>query len=148
MIQARYHNGLDKTRVHSLHESDTGMRPGGIAPAEALRRQKSGALLIDVREDVERLAGLPEGAVGMPCGRLEADLPGLEPDKGRDIVLVCAVGARSFDALETLRKLGYRQAGSVAGGFTRWRAERLPVAARARPGADRSEERRGRRGGR
>src|SRR5690625_3603949 len=128
MIQARYHNGMDKTSVHSLHEGDTGMRPGEIAPAEALRRQKSGALLIDVREDVERLAGMPEGAVGMPCGRLEADLPGLEPDKSRDIVLVCAVGARSFDALETLRKLGYRQAGSMAGGFTRWRAERLPVA--------------------
>src|SRR5690625_5781209 len=84
MIQARYHNGMDKTSVHSLHEGDTGMRPGEIAPAEALRRQKSGALLIDVREDVERLAGMPEGAVGMPCGRLEADLPGLEPDNSRD----------------------------------------------------------------
>ena len=36
-----------------------------IDPRDALARQRDGALLLDVREDDERAAGMAEGAVGL-----------------------------------------------------------------------------------
>lgn len=41
-----------------------------LAPADALRKQAQGALLIDVREDNERATGSPTGALALSRGFL------------------------------------------------------------------------------
>ena len=41
-----------------------------LDPAEALQRQRSGALLVDVREAHERALGMAEGARGIALGEL------------------------------------------------------------------------------
>jgi molybdopterin/thiamine biosynthesis adenylyltransferase/rhodanese-related sulfurtransferase len=102
-----------------------------IPPAEALARQAQGALLIDVREDGERAAGSPAGALGLSRGFLELRIEQAEPDRQRPILALCGSGVRSLLAAEALQRLGYREVHSVAGGFERWKAEGLPVAAAA-----------------
>ncbi len=100
-----------------------------ISPADALLRQAQGALLIDVREEGERAAGMPAAALGLSRGFLELRIEQLEPDRARPILALCGSGMRSLLAAETLRRMGYRDIASVAGGFERWKTEGLPVSA-------------------
>lgn len=99
-----------------------------ITPAEALQRQRDGALLIDVRERHERAAGHAEGAMGIARAELEADPQAVVPDHGAVVVLICQSGQRSLAAANALVAAGYRHVASVEGGTTRWIAEGLPLA--------------------
>ncbi|HEY0180366.1 MAG TPA: molybdopterin-synthase adenylyltransferase MoeB [Dokdonella sp.] len=98
-----------------------------IEPDEALARQRAGALLLDVRDDDERAAGVARGATGLPLAALEARIGAVAADRRREILAICASGRRSLRAVEALRRLGYARSFSVRGGFARWQAERLPV---------------------
>jgi molybdopterin/thiamine biosynthesis adenylyltransferase/rhodanese-related sulfurtransferase len=98
-----------------------------IEPAEALVRQRAGALLLDVREDDERAAGIAAGAVGLARGLIEERIGDVAPDRQRQILAICASGRRSLLAAQTLRELGYAHSVSVRGGFARWKGEGLPV---------------------
>jgi len=100
-----------------------------ISPGDALARQVQGSLLIDVREDGERASGTPVGAVGLSRGFLELRIEQIEADRSRPILVLCGSGQRSLLAAEALQRMGYTQVVSVAGGFQRWKAEGLPVAA-------------------
>lgn len=102
-----------------------------ISPADALACQSQGALLIDVREDGERAAGMPADALGLSRGFLEMRIEQAEPDRMRPILALCGSGMRSLLAAETLQRMGYRHVHSVAGGFERWKSEGLPVVAGA-----------------
>ncbi len=103
--------------------------PPEIDPAAALAYQRDGAVLVDVREDDERAAGMPAEAAGIARGELIARIAGIAPDPGQPVLLICAGGQRSLLARDALRTHGYRQVASVRGGFTRWRSEGLPTAA-------------------
>ncbi|QSX75960.1 molybdopterin-synthase adenylyltransferase MoeB [Lysobacter arenosi] len=98
-----------------------------ISPAEALRRQRSGVVLIDVRESHERATGFAEGARGIAKAELEAqpqvELPALDAE----VMLICQSGRRSLQAAQVLREAGYVRVASVEGGTTRWIAEGLPL---------------------
>jgi sulfur-carrier protein adenylyltransferase/sulfurtransferase len=100
-------------------------------PAEVEARLVTGAVLIDVREPDEFDRGAIEGARPIPRGVLESTIRGQVPDPGREIVLYCAVGARSALAAKALGEMGYTDVASMAGGFERWKAEgrswRVPV---------------------
>lgn len=98
-----------------------------IDAAEALVRQQAGALLIDVREDSERAAGLPAGAIPLPLARVAADITGFS-ELHSEILLICAAGMRSMRAASQLRALGYTNLASVRGGCGAWRAQGLPWA--------------------
>ncbi|GAB2546474.1 molybdopterin-synthase adenylyltransferase MoeB [Rhodanobacter koreensis] len=102
-----------------------------IPPTEALARQARGALLVDVREDAERAAGMPANALGLSRSFLELRIEQLEADRDRPMLMLCGSGQRSLFAAEALQRLGYRQVSSVAGGFNRWKMEGLPIAVSA-----------------
>ena len=108
--------------------------PAEVAPAEAFERMSAGATLVDVRDAAEVAAGLPDQAHHVPLCELERHIGELVADRAQPVLLICASGRRSSQGAARLRALGYEQVSSVAGGFQRWRAERLPVA-RA-PGVD------------
>jgi molybdopterin/thiamine biosynthesis adenylyltransferase/rhodanese-related sulfurtransferase len=99
-----------------------------IDPAEALAHQRADALLIDVRDDNERDAGMPDGAIGLARASIPERIREVAADPRREIMTICATGRRSLLAAETLRELGYANVASVRGGFRRWQAEGLPVA--------------------
>jgi molybdopterin/thiamine biosynthesis adenylyltransferase/rhodanese-related sulfurtransferase len=100
-----------------------------LSPQQAYERQQSGALLVDVREDGERAAGMAEGAIGVSKLRLEADTAAWLPDLSAEIVLICALGARSLQCASLLQKRGYTRIFSVGGGTRRWEAASLPMSA-------------------
>jgi molybdopterin/thiamine biosynthesis adenylyltransferase/rhodanese-related sulfurtransferase len=100
-----------------------------IDPSEALARQQAGALLIDVREDDERAAGMPAQAHGIARALIDQRIAEIAPDHAIEILTICASGQRSLLARETLIELGYVNVVSVRGGFQRWRIEALPVSA-------------------
>jgi len=99
------------------------------APAEIKARLDAGEriALIDVREKDEADQGMIPGAAHVPRGFLELRIEGLVPDRRAPIVAYCASGNRSLLAADGLRQLGYENVVSMAGGFTRWREEGLPV---------------------
>lgn len=98
-----------------------------ITPAEAHQRQRSGAVLVDVREAFERAAGQAEGALGIARADLESNPTATLPDRDSEVVLICQGGARSMRAAQSLQAQGYTHLVSVEGGTTRWIAEGLPI---------------------
>lgn len=102
-----------------------------LSPQQARERQRDGAILIDVRDDDERAAGMPDGAIAIPGAELRARVAAVAPRLDQDLLLICASGQRSLRAASALQALGYSHASSVAGGFRQWRADGLPVASGA-----------------
>jgi molybdopterin/thiamine biosynthesis adenylyltransferase/rhodanese-related sulfurtransferase len=78
-------------------------------------------LLVDVRETDEWAEGHLPGAVHVPRGNLESRIEALVPDKSRELVVYCAVGARSAFSAKALGELGYDNVSSLAGGFVEWK---------------------------
>ena len=105
-----------------------GATGGSLTAAGAVQlinREK--AVVIDVCEANEFAAGHVGGAKNIPLNQLEEKLPGLVKNKGLPLILVCQSGARSNRALGIVKKLGYEQAQSLAGGLGAWRSANLPV---------------------
>jgi len=93
--------------------------------------EDTGAVLVDVRETVERERdGAIPGSVHAPRGLLEfqadpespAHNDALQPD--RHIILYCGSGGRSALAAKTLLDMGYEEVSSLGGGYAAWRAAR------------------------
>jgi rhodanese-related sulfurtransferase len=115
--------------------------PHRPSPAEALRAQARGALLVDIREDDQRRDGLIPGALVLPRNSLEwrCDPASQWRDPAitrRDlpIILFCNQGYQSSLAAATLRQLGLIHATDLDGGFTAWVEAGLPVVAPAAAG--------------
>src|SRR5258708_1461561 len=90
--------------------------------------------LVDVRETTEWNEGHLPGALHVPRGFLELRIEEAVPDKDQPVVLYCASGVRSLLAAVTLKQLGYRQPGSLAGGYNGWKKARLPAGLPRTPG--------------
>lgn len=117
-----------------------------FAPAEALAATRDGAVLIDIRSDIDRERnGIVPGSLHIPRTVLEWRLdpdsdwrspyaPGLD----RQIILLCDHAFSSSLAAATLLDLGFSRVADVIGGFEAWRGARLPVGAAPppRPGCD------------
>jgi len=106
-----------KAEIDEVSSSDVlGRLDDADAPHGAPR-----PLLLDVREQDEWQEGHLPGAVHIPRSNLESRVETLIPDRSREIVVYCAVGARSAFAAKSLTELGYDNVVSMAGGFTDWK---------------------------
>ncbi len=74
---------------------------------QTLQRLKSGAKLIDVREDNEWQAGHAAGATHLGRGIIERDIVKTIPQKDTELILYCGGGFRSALSAENLQKMGY-----------------------------------------
>ena len=101
-----------------------------IGPDELRALQIAGTPVIDVREASEIAAGRILGAVNIPRGVLEFEVDGhpavngiKDPALGHrelPVIVYCRSGGRSALAADALRRLGFRQPLSLAGGFQAW----------------------------
>jgi rhodanese-related sulfurtransferase len=107
-----------------------------LEPRVALEAVRSGALLVDIRSDVDRERdGIVPGSLHIPRTVLEWRFAG-EPgwrnphigDAERQVVLLCDHGCSSVFAAASLVDLGFTRAGDVLGGYEAWREAGLPTA--------------------
>ncbi len=77
--------------------------------------------LLDVREPDEVAQGAIAGAVPLPRGVLEYKMDSVTTDKDQKIVCYCGGGGRSALAAESLKKMGFKNVMSLAGGYKKWK---------------------------
>lgn len=73
------------------------------------------AIVLDVREPLEREMGYIEGSVNIPVDQLRNRLGELNPDK--KIIVYCAVGIRGHAATRLLMQHGFKKVYNLVGGF-------------------------------
>jgi rhodanese-related sulfurtransferase len=99
------------------------------SPADAAAKLNSGeAVIVDVRDKDEWDEGHIPGALHMSRGTIELDIEEKVPNTNAIIICHCGGGGRSALAAESLKKMGYKNVRSMAGGFKAWRAAGLPTA--------------------
>jgi rhodanese-related sulfurtransferase len=106
-----------------------------FSPAEALATQTTGAVIVDLRCEGDRVAeGTIPGAIPIALSVLpwRAD-PASEwrddriADRESTLILVCNDGFSSSLAAATLVEMGFPHAGDLDGGFRAWAAAGLPI---------------------
>lgn len=129
---AQEHRHLHRTAADLV--ADALRRLVSLAPEDVNGELLGGTLLVDLREEDERLtAGWIRDSVWAPRGMLEfwADPADrrhraeFEPD--RALILYCATGERSAMAAATLRSMGFRDIRVLDGGLEAWKKQGLPV---------------------
>jgi len=103
-----------------------------IPPEEALARAGHGALLIDVREPYDFARGHAAGAENIPKGAIETEIESRTASNEVEIICYCDTGDRAALVVENLRRMGYANAVSLAGGLHAWLEKKLPVIRRNR----------------
>jgi rhodanese-related sulfurtransferase len=107
--------------------ADARTRVPEVSVAEAATQQASGAVLIDVRESEEFAQGHALGAVHLSKGVIELRIEGVVPEPSTPIICYCGGGSRSLLAADNLKKMGYTNVASVAGGLRAWKEAGLPM---------------------
>ncbi len=106
-----------------------------LEPRAAFEAVEQGALLIDIRQDTNRLRdGIIPGSLHVPRTvlewRVDLDSTSRNPHVGgldRHVIVVCDHGYSSSLAAATLLRLGFGRATDLVGGFVGWRDAGLPT---------------------
>lgn len=85
--------------------------------AEAKPIADAGAVLLDVRTRDEWDAGHARSAVFLPWRQIGGEVGAKLPDKQAPVIVYCAVGARAWWAVRTLRGMGYTRVVAMSGGY-------------------------------
>lgn len=98
-----------------------------ISPAEALQLQqaRNDLIFLDVRTPQERSNGAIPGTRLVSIYDLmqgKVDLP-----KDKPLLLVCAVGGRSYVAAQVMSRQGFQEVYNLSGGIKAWVEAGLPV---------------------
>ena len=80
-------------------------------------------VVLDVREPDEYEQGTIASSLHIPRGNLESSIEGAVPNKEAQVIAMCAGGARSAFAAQTLQNLDYENVVSMDGGFNQWKDE-------------------------
>jgi NADPH-dependent 2,4-dienoyl-CoA reductase/sulfur reductase-like enzyme/rhodanese-related sulfurtransferase/TusA-related sulfurtransferase len=90
--------------------------------------EDSPALVVDVRTPSEyHETGYIKDSKLIPLGELMRDLGKLEEYKDKEVVVLCAVGGRSFMAAQLLVREGFRDVRNLVGGIKAWIRLGFPV---------------------
>jgi rhodanese-related sulfurtransferase len=96
-----------------------------LDPAEVRRRQAAGELdIIDIREQYEWDAGHVPGTRHLEIERVAWNAPTI--DRARPVAFLCRGGVRAGMVSQAFRAIGF-DAYNVAGGFTAWHEQGLPM---------------------
>ena len=99
-----------------------------ISIAEAIRLiNHEQGVVIDVREAEEFRGGHVPKAIHAPLSGLVSGLTQLEKYKSKPIIVCCRTSQRSARAALMLRQKQFANVQVLAGGFTAWQGDNLPV---------------------
>jgi rhodanese-related sulfurtransferase len=99
--------------------NETRPRVSEVSVDEARTRlaQSPSAVLVDVREDSEWLAGHASEAIHLGKGILERDLERTIPDPNTEVYMYCGGGYRSVLTCDVAQRMGYGRVYSIIGGY-------------------------------
>ena len=101
----------------------------GVGEAEAksvFQWLKSGeAVLVDVRETDEYASEHISGSILSPLSMFEPEV--FPKFTGKRVVMVCAIGKRSWAAAKQLTKVGYGDVINLTGGLQAWKNAGCPT---------------------
>jgi rhodanese-related sulfurtransferase len=119
-----HHN---ENKENDDHVEDHEIYPGDVA--EKIEN-KEDIILLDVRNPEEYTEIHLENALLLPVGELSFNtLAGIglgEGAKDKEIIIYCRSGARSKQAYDVMKSLGYTNIKSVAGGMVHWQEDNYP----------------------
>ncbi|MCJ7601762.1 MAG: rhodanese-like domain-containing protein [Desulfobulbaceae bacterium] len=96
-----------------------------VAEAKELIEKQPDIVILDIRTPQELREGAIEGSTLVPFWAIMQNK--LKLPKETPIILVCAVGGRSFAAGQMLVKYGYKEVYNVSGGLVAWKEAGLSV---------------------
>ncbi|HLK33895.1 MAG TPA: rhodanese-like domain-containing protein [Terriglobales bacterium] len=103
-----------------VNEAEKEVQEIGAEDLRRLQSRQEDFVLIDVREKDDAVKGMIPGAVHISRGMLEHDIDRVTTDKDKKIVLYCGGGSRSALSAWMLKKMGFKQVISLAGGYRGW----------------------------
>jgi rhodanese-related sulfurtransferase len=107
---------------HALvNEAKKEVQEIGPRDLSSLQQQEKDLIVIDVREREDHAKGAIPGAVNVPRGILEHNIDQVTTDKDKKLVLYCGGGSRSALAAASLKKMGFKNVISLAGGYRGWK---------------------------
>ena len=92
-----------------------------VSPQRAQELVADGIRIIDVRTPGEFEMGHIPGAVNVPMNMLQQESAGW--DRGEPLLVYCATGARSADAVRYLADQGFAEVNHFAAGIVAWAGE-------------------------
>jgi rhodanese-related sulfurtransferase len=114
--------GMVMPEFHALvNEAKTEIQEISSAELRQMQRSSDQFVLIDVREKDDADKGMIPNAVHLSRGMLEHDIDKITTDKNKKLVLYCGGGSRSALAAASLKKMGFKNAISLAGGYRGWK---------------------------
>lgn len=98
-----------------------------LPPAQIMEliQSKKDLLIIDVRSPQELREGKIENSTLIPFWDIMKGNYSIPQD--RPLLLICAVGGRSYAAMQILAKKGYKEIYNLQGGIDAWKKENLPL---------------------
>jgi sulfur-carrier protein adenylyltransferase/sulfurtransferase len=93
-----------------------------ITVGEAIRlfQEDNRTIVIDTRSSREVALGYIGGARFVPIALIEGESDKLSADRDAPILVCCASGVRALEAVEKLRRMGFKNARAIAGGYNAW----------------------------
>lgn len=100
-------------------------QPRSISPRDAAALIENGALLVDIREAVERQSGVIPNAAHTPLSALSAcEIPAAP---GQPVIFHCKSGGRTaLNGAALANKVSGGESYLLQGGIDAWRADGLP----------------------
>jgi len=97
------------------------------SPAQTMEliKQKKDLVIIDVRSPEELREGKIEGSTLIPF--MDIMKGNFTIPQGSPILLICAVGGRSYAAMQILAHKGYKEIYNLQGGVAAWKQANLPL---------------------
>lgn len=99
-----------------------------VSPMESAGLQSNDfAVIIDVRTDGEWKSERIPGAIHIPLDELNERMGELKSFEGKQLIMQCAVGGRSSEAVEILQQAGFSNVSNMNGGIVAWNKAKLPL---------------------
>jgi len=99
-----------------------------VSPQQAtLLVNRENGVILDVRERKDFERGHIVDAISIPLAKLQERSVELDKYKAVPVIVVCAMGQHSGDAVKQLQARDFAQACKMAGGMAEWSAQSLPL---------------------
>jgi rhodanese-related sulfurtransferase len=99
-----------------------------ISPTEAvLLMNRSKALVLDVRDEAEFLAGHIQGAKHLPVAEIANRLKEIDKYRDKPVLVHCQKGMRAKAACSILQAQKFSQLQNLEGGLDSWIEAKLPI---------------------